>query len=288
MIYNKTAFDALDLDVPETWQDIIDASTALRNYGAQFNNINDVVPAVYDSPNNAFITFIKQFQGAYTSLNYDDMTGECLWADDTNTLSAMNYLKTNKNSMTIPSFWDQSYGSSPFMQQKTFIIISSSSDIRYNIPPIDQISGLHIFEIGVAPIPHYSELTDSNAVLQIGTDLALIDTGTAQQQLASWLFIKYMTSTEITTDWAVNTGNLPVRTSAYESAIYQEFLNNPTPTQVNNSLVANAAYQQLDDMFFSAAFIRSHSAWLHVGVALERIMQGDGEIQESLDDAVLS
>jgi len=97
-----------------------------------------------------------------------------------------------------------------------------------------------------------------------------------------------LTSTEITTDWAVNTGNLPVRTSAYESAIYQEFLNNPTVAQQNNSLVANAAYLQIEDLFFAAAFMRSDDAWIFVGEALERIMLGDGNIEESLEDAVLN
>ena len=287
MIYNQTAFTSIGKEVPKTWQEVVTLSPFLRTYGGQYNNLSQVIPVTYESTGNAMITFIKQFDGTYTSINYDTMTGECIWENNANTIAAMNFLKQNKNSIATPQFWKEEYATTPFMQQKTLAMISSSADIRYNIPPINQNTGQPIFEIGVAPIPYNSEIAHSNAVLQKGLDLALVNTGTDQEKLASWLFLKYITNTENSADWAIETGSIPVRTSALQSAPYQEFLNNPTIAQKYTSMVAHAMYLQLDDLFFAPSFMRSETVRVKIGYALERILYGDGNINQALEEAVV-
>ncbi len=303
MIYNQTVFTELGLDVPETWQDIIDIAPQLSTYGKALakQKVLDanpgmtevelageiaaaealVVPAAYDSPSNAFTTLARQFGGAYTEMNYATFEGEFLWHDDAQTFAAMQFLKDNKESITLPEFWDQNYASTPFVNQQTFITIGSSAGVKYNVPS----SG---FEIGVAPIPYHEDMPEERAVIQQGTNIALMNTGNAQEKLASWLFLKYLVSTEVTTDWAINTGYLPVRTSAYESVAYQAFINNPPTTDKYAraiALAAHAAYQQSEYMFFDPAFIGSSRARVNVGYALQRIMLGDGNIQDALDEA---
>ncbi len=53
---------------------------------------------------------------------------------------------------------------------------------------------------------------------------AIVFKSTPEKQLASWLFIKYFTSRDVTAYWAQQTGYLPVRKSAAESADYKKFL----------------------------------------------------------------
>lgn len=307
MIYNKTAFDALSLPVPQTWQDIIAAAPALKAYGdaiaeAKVKAANPgmtemalapliaaakalIVPASYDSTGNAFITFTRQFEGAYTSLNYTTFKGEYLWVNNANTTAAMQFLKDNKSIITLPEFWDQQYASTPFVNQQTFVTIGSSAGVRYNVPSSDPTTGQPVFQIGVAPVPYNADKPNAKAVIQQGTNISLMKTGTAQQQLASWLFLKHLISIENTTDWAMETGYLPVRTSAYESTTYQNFLTNPTANQLYISMAANAAYLQRNNMYYDPAFIGSSRARTQVGLALERIMLGDGNITAALQDA---
>ena len=83
----------------------------------------------------------------------------------------------------------------------------------------------------------------------------------------------------------MNTGYLPVRESGYNHPTYQAFLNNPTNDQKYISMAANAAYQQFDHFYYDPAFIGSSRARNAVGEALERIMLGDGNIAEALQDA---
>jgi multiple sugar transport system substrate-binding protein len=83
-------------------------------------------------------------------------------------------------------------------------------------------------------------------------------------------------------DWAINTGYLPVRTSAYLQPTISSILNNP-----NNpiAITALAAYQQSAYFFYDPAFVGSSRARTQVGLALERIMLGDGNIAAALEDA---
>jgi len=307
MIYNKTAFDALDLEEPETWQDVIAAAPALKAYGdaiaeakVRAANVgmsetdlapliaaakNLIVPAAYDSTGNAFITFTRQFGGAYTSINFSTFQGQYLWNDNANTTAAMQFLKDHNDVITLPEYWDQQYASTPFVNQQTFVTIGSSAGVRYNVPAIDPTTSQPLFEIAVGPVPYNGLQPDNKAVIQQGTNIALLKTGTAQDQLASWLFLKHIINTENTTDWAMATGYLPVRTSAYTGATYQTFLNSPTANQLYISMAANAAYKQSGYMFYDPAFIGSSRARVQVGLALERIMLGDGDIAAALQDA---
>ncbi len=307
MIYNKTVFDALGLSAPTTWQDIITDAPALKTYGdnlakQQVLDANPgmteaqlatqieaaqslIVPAAYDSTGNAFITFTRQFNGAYTGIDYQTFSGQYLWNNNANTTAAMQFLKDHNDVITLPEFWNQQYASTPFVNQQTFVTVGSSAGVRYNVPATDPSTGNPVFQIGVAPVPYNADLPDYKAVIQQGTNISLMKTGTAQDQLASWLFLKFLINTENTTDWAMNTGYLPVRTSAYLSATYQTFLTSPTANQLPVSMAANAAYLQSGYMFYDPAFIGSSRARTQVGLALERIMLGDGDIAAALQDA---
>jgi multiple sugar transport system substrate-binding protein len=307
MIYNKTAFEALEIPEPETWQDIIAAAPALKAYGDQLAEAkvrednpglsegdlapliesaqNMIVPSSYDSTGNAFITFTRQWGGEYTGISFNDFTGQYLWRDNENTILAMTFLKDNTSILTLPEYWDQQYASTPFVNQQTFVTIGSSAGIRYNIPATDPTTGEPLFEIGVAPIPYNADQPENKAVIQQGTNVSVLNTGSAQEQLASWLFLKHIINTENTIDWAMNTGYLPVRTSGYLHPAYQEFLNNPTANQLPISMAANAAYLQSGYMFYDPAFIGSSRARVQVGLALERIMLGDGDITAALQSA---
>ena len=307
MVYNKSAFDALSLSVPTTWQEVIQIAPQLKAYGdgiaeatvraankdkteAQLAPLiaaakSQVVAASYDSTGNAFITFTRQFGGAYTAINFDTFKGQYLWRDNANTIAAMQFLKDNKAHIAIPEFWNQDYASVPFKNQQTFITISSSAGVRHNIPAADATTGKLLFELGVAPIPYNALQPEKKAVIQQGTNISLMRTGTSQEQLASWLFLKHMINTANTVDWAINTGYLPVRTSGFNSTRFQTFLNDPSANEIYISMGSNAAYLQTSYMFYDPAFIGSSRSRSQVGLALERILLGDGNITDALQVA---
>lgn len=308
MIYNKDVFDRLNLTPPTTWQELIAMAPQLKaegerlaenkvrgdsaNIGISETLMNQriaaakslVRAAAYDSDGNAFITLVRQFGGDYTSFNFETGRGQLMWNTNANAFAAMQFLKDNSSSIVLPDFWDQSYASVPFVNEQVFVTFGSSAGIRYNVPGgITSVPSLgSTFKIGVSPMPYNGDRPQDRAVIQQGTNISILNAGTQQHQLASFLFLKHVINTENTMDWAINTGYLPVRASAYLHPTYQAFLNN-----ANNpiAITALAAYQQSSYFFYDPAFVGSSRARAQVGLALQRIIFGDGEIQEALDEA---
>ena len=101
---------------------------------------------------------------------------------------------------------------------------------------------------------------------------------------AAWLLIKYMTSTEKTAEFSMNTGYLPVRTSAVESDAYQAFL--ADYENIFDGFVAqavNAAYSQKAYFYTDPAFSGSSTVRDKVDSAVVSIYTQDKPIQEAIN-----
>lgn len=286
VVYNKTAFDALGLttDDLKTWQSIMAIAPRLKAYGEGLGKTN-VVPVAYDSSGNGFISLTKQWGGQYTEIDFETGKGRYLWNGDANTNAAMEFFKkysvNNGGSglFTLPDYWDQQYASTPFINQQAFITIGSTAGVRHNMPQDKS------FVVDTAPVPYNADMPQNRAVIQQGTNIALLTKGDAQIDLAAWLFLKHIISTENTLDWAMKTGYVPVRESAFNSVTYQNFLDTPLTDQNGSALGAKGTFPQRDFMFYDPAFPGSSRARANVGGALERIINGDGNIVQALDEA---
>ncbi len=94
-------------------------------------------------------------------------------------------------------------------------------------------------KVGVVPVPSGT----TTAYQFAGTNLAIFNTQSGDPNLddakrqASWRFIRFMTSPEITTEFAIATGYLPVRKSAVNGEQYRTFIKQHPNYQVGiNSL----------------------------------------------------
>lgn len=295
LVYNKDALAYAGItdeaDIPTTWQGWFAIADDLIEFGKSKNpDEEDLVKAgAYDSTGNAFITFTRQFGGAYTAINYETFRGQYLWVDNANTTAAMQFVKDNNDIFVTPDFWDQDYATTPFAEQKVAFAISSSAGARHTQNAIDGLPAADKFEFGVAPVPYNADKPENRAVIQQGTNISLVDSGTAEQKLVAWLFMKHLMSTDVTVDFAIETGYLPVRLSGYETERYQAFLDHSLPgmssVQKSNALSAKAAYAQSEFFFYDPAFVGSSKARTEVGIAFQRIVTGDGNIAQALQNA---
>jgi multiple sugar transport system substrate-binding protein len=91
--------------------------------------------------------------------------------------------------------------------------------------------------------------------------------------------MKWLTSEEATVTWATGTGYLPVRTSAYESADYQNFM--------ASDVTATAAYEQSDAFFTSlASYDASNDVRTAVAAKMEELILDETAPQDALDALV--
>ncbi len=310
--YNKTFFDAVlkGRPMPDTWQDLFaliddildikddmidDISFRWQAAGkpltsAELQEVKDqFVPFTYDSMGNAFITLTRQWGGEYTSRDPVTGKGQVKFINP-NTTEMLNFFAEDSGrTFTVPQFWGVDYANNVSFKGTTIFSVGSTGGVRYNTPVEN---GVELYEIGIMPVPYDKYNPSSRQVIQQGTNISLTNTGTAQQKLASWLFLKYITSKDVQADFGIVTGYSPVRNSSYETEAFQTYLLNADVELGDNyqaeglsqaayktayenkvkAMASRAASQQRQYAFYDEAFIGSSKAREEVGNAFERVM----------------
>ncbi|MCD6309557.1 MAG: ABC transporter substrate-binding protein, partial [Candidatus Eremiobacteraeota bacterium] len=201
LYYNQPALDESGLSPPKTWKEFRKACKELTvtrpdgtiRYGLAFK------PGV-DTFGHYLIThdqdFIKNNRVAFDNeVGLRDME---YWTD-----------LVHKDHSAITPQWDFD----------SFI----KGDAVFYIYTTSRISTLEEkapFPFGISLLP----VANSRKYQFGGTNLAIFKGHPPREIQASWKFVKYLTSKEITTYWSINTGYLPVRESAIKSPEYQKFL----------------------------------------------------------------
>ena len=90
-----------------------------------------------------------------------------------------------------------SYTSSLFVSTdvlRSYISIGSTAGATNQVPPVDENTGKRLFEVGIAPIPQVD--VNNGKVISQGPDVCIFNSGDDQKIMASWLFVKYLTTSE--------------------------------------------------------------------------------------------
>ena len=92
---------------------------------------------------------------------------------------------------------------------------------------LGQLAGWKDVDYNVMPIP-----TSSRAATSVGGENLFMMKGHPKHQQAAWQFMEYVLSQEFQTEWALETGYLPVNLKSRQQPIYQEYINKTPATQV--------------------------------------------------------
>lgn len=236
-----------------TWEQLWTVSQELRNkvdnntlswtYDQKpFESTKTEYPVYIDSESNFFITTARQWCDNATEASSVYTTATSVSAgevrfDNPITREAQNYFleKANAKLWNIPTKVSQNYGSKLMQNLEAFISIGSTAGVKNNASPK--------YELKVTTVPQRSYTTEGEdasvqAVIQQGTNAAILNKNSNNlTRLVAWLLIRHMTSTENTTTFSMDTGYMPVRNSAVESADYQAFLD------LANGLTEDNAYE---------------------------------------------
>lgn len=175
-------------NAPEKQSDIVLNLKGVYEWGSDGHAAKDCFkPFSYDSQANLFITSVRQNGGTYTYLDKESKKGYVGFASN-ETYEVLEKLNTmyKDNTFGIPSDWGEAkYGSNPFKAQKTVMTLGSSAGVTNDAP-----TG-NAFDIKAAAVPYWS--ADKKYVISQGANLALLDKGSRQQRLASWMLLKFLT-----------------------------------------------------------------------------------------------
>ncbi|MDD2433796.1 MAG: extracellular solute-binding protein [Bacilli bacterium] len=298
--YNKTFFDAHNLKVPTTWDevkdvaqksyDIIKAVMATESKidtvsGIDFSScdFSKFYPLSYDAAANQFITYVQQWGGTYTELESFDKGHIKFDSTETRTMLSWVSEMYTDHLFAPPAVWEQSYANNAGAFQYVMSVGSSAGAQYY------ATAANGAYEVGVAAVPYKD--ADHKYVIQQGTNIAMLANGTDEQKLASWLLIKYLTSSEVNAEFAIAAGYYPVSKSATASTVYQNFLNSTPDTPAKASTLAAAkvnaeVYMTEYKSYFSPAFVGSSEVRTVVGNIIPAITVSGQSIEDALKDAV--
>ena len=273
LYYNKTFFEAHNLKVPTTWDEMEAVCEYIKSVDP------DSIPLGYDSEANWFINMCAQYGSPYTSL--DD---HYLFNNDTNRAFVARFREWYQNGWVATQEIYGSYMSEPFKSGTTYMVIGSTAGASYNYS--------ESFEVGISAMV---QVDPSNPkVISQGPSLCMFKQNNPQEVAATWLFMKFLTANpELQAAFSVASGYTPVVESVYEIPAYKEFLNSGSSENRGTfvALANRVALEQMDAYFASPAFNGSAKAREEVGYLMLRCFlevtdDVDATIQKFFEEAV--
>jgi len=283
LYYNKTFFEENNLAVPTTWDE-------MEALCAKIVEIDpNSIPLGYDSEGNWFITMTEQLGTPYTSATAPHFT-----------------FNTPENREFVARFreWFQegyvttqklygAYTSGLFTskeQTKSYMSIGSSAGATYQRPAKDE-SGNYPFEVGIATIPQAD--ANNRKVISQGPSVCIFKKANVQEEYASWLFVKYLTtSVDFQAEFSMASGYVPVIKSVTENEVYADFLAKADGGDYVSALSAKVCLEQEDAYYTSPAFNGSSTARDEVTGLMPKcfnIPDGsdvEAEIEKAFEEAV--
>ena len=281
LYYNKTFFDEHKLKVPTTWDELEDVCEQIKAIDPTS------IPLGYDSESNWFITMCEQLQSPYTSANGDHF----LFDNETN----REFIKRfngwfQKGYLTTQTLY-KAYTSGLFVAQegtRSYMSIGSSAGATHQRPTM--VNGEYPFEVGIATVPQAD--ANNKKVISQGPSLCIFQKANPQEVIASWLFVKFLTTTvEFQAEFALASGYVPVLKSVSQHPVYAGELEKANGGDFITSLAAKVCLEQADFYYTSPAFVGSSVARTQVGNLIANCLTMTGsdvkqQIAQAFKDAV--
>ena len=297
LYYNADFFEEFGLEVPTTWDELEELCVDIMEIVAtledgQYSWLGNIetnltngefVPCLIDSGGNLFTTIIHQFGGEYTNSIYksngivDVQRGQLKFNTSNEAFEAFEYLQglAQKGYIGMPETFELTYGSYAYNVGKTIMNIGSTGGSGYYADAICNTE--------VAPIPYKTD--EHKNVIQQGTNVCIMSQASDLEKLAAWLFIKYMLEPEKTAEFAMTTGYMPVRQSAYELQDYKDWLDGPTNAAKVHKATALYASEGWE-YFVDAAWAGSSTVRNECETAMVQMIVNLADINKALQDAV--
>ena len=283
LYYNKTFFEANGLTVPTTWDELEAVCAKIKEIDP------NSIPLGYDSESNWFITMTEQYGSDYTSATGDHF----LFNNDTNKEFVKRFREWYKKGYLTTQEIYGSYTSGLFVsteEVKSYMSIGSSAGATHQRPKM--VDGAYPFEVGIATIPQVD--ASNPKVISQGPSLCIFQKANPQEVIASWLFVKFLTTTvEFQAEFAMASGYVPVLKSVSEHPVYADFIANADGGNNIAALSAKVCVEQAHAYYTSPAFNGSSTARDQVGLLLQKCLVDPSEdvdamIDKAFKDAIVA
>ena len=275
LYYNKTFFEKNNLQVPTTWEEMEQVCVAIKAIDP------NCIPLGYDSEANWFITMCEQYGSPYTSLDKGD---HFQFTNATHRGFVKMFNDWFRKGYITTEEIHGSYTSGLFTAtegQRCYMVIGSTGGASYQTPPT--VDGNPLFETGMTTPPQVNP--DAPKVISQGPSLCLFDSDNPQEVVASWLFMKFLTTdVAFQADFSMASGYAPVIKSVQENPTYKAWLDKASGYNNLTALSVKVALSQSDAYFVSPAFNGSSVARDEVGILMQTaLVKTDADMDAVLE-----
>ena len=261
LYYNKTFFEANNLTVPTTWDELEAVCKKIKEIDPES------VPLGYDSEANWFITMCEQMNSPYTSA-----TGDHFLFDNEENRNfvarfrewyAKGYVTTQEIS---GGYTSALFTKDPSEKGNCYMCIGSSAGANHQIPKNDD--GTFKFEVGIATVPQVD--ANNRKVISQGPSLCIFKKSNDAEVQASWLFVKFLTTNlNFQAEFGMTSGYIPVLENVTDNAVYADELEAANGYEGLPLLATKVALEQADAYYTSPAFNGSSAARDEVGKLIQ-------------------
>lgn len=299
LFYNKDFFEEHKdvISVPTHWWTTgPDDKSSVEYVCAKILELDtNCIPLGYDADDNFFITMCEQYQTLPENAGktlYTSTTGErFLFNNDVNKAWMKKFNEMYQKGQLITRQTNSTqYTSKMFVARDTddnakctYMCIGSTGGAT------NQVSKK--FDTGVAVIPQMN--AENPKVISQGPSICMLknpNNRTKDEQLATWLVAKFMTSnTTLQAAFSMDSGYAPSRHSVYKDPVYkEEFLDLANGKDFIAATAALQCYEQIDYSFTSPSFLGSATAREEAktlfGKCL-RLTEGSKTVAQQIDEA---
>ena len=283
LYYNATFFAEHGLTPPTTWDEMEELCRKIKEIDP------DCIPLGYDSEANWFITMTEQLGTPYTSA-----TGEhFLFNTPENRAFVKEFREWFEAGYVTTQDIFGAYTSGLFVEpdpskQRSYMSIGSSAGATHQRPA--KVDNEYPFEVGITSIPQANP--DQPKVISQGPSLCIFNKANIQEVYASWLFVKYLTTTvEFQAEFSMVSGYVPVLKSVAKNETYKAWLDKADGGANIAALSAKVCLDQADAYYTSPAFNGSSVARDEVGKLIKDCFSAvtddvDAMISKAFEDAV--
>ena len=282
LYYNKTFFEQHNLQVPTTWKEM----EALCQKILEIDP--DCIPLGYDSEANWFITMTEQYGSPYTST---ERGNNYLFDHPQNKVFVKMFRGWyEKGYLTTQELYG-GYTSGLFTEltdKNSYMSIGSTGGSIHQRPEATDTG--YAFDVGIAPIPQINP--EAPKAISQGPSLCIFESDNKQEVIASWLFVKFLTTNpEFQAAFSMTSGYMPVIQSVDQVPAYKNFLDNADGGDHIQALAVKVGREMSNAYFVSPAFNGSSVARDKVGVLMQYCFTTqtddvDAMIDKAFKDAV--
>ena len=258
MYYNQDLLDEYGVEVPETWDEVIELGEMMVEAGD-----DAVAMGLENAYEMEYETMARQNGSTFIS---EDLEVEI---DSPESVEALEFIMDMIDAGYARTAGEDGFFSGPFGRGESALYIGSSAGTPHVVPVAEENN----VNWSTAELPTYN---NEKLTLFAGNDLGVFASASEEEADAAVAFMAFLLQPENTAQWAIESGYVPVTESGVNTEEYQTYLEeNP---------IAIAATLELDYGISSPIFVGHAEYRNNLIETLEEVLINDLDEQEALTD----